>query len=515
MNGIVMHVKSNSKFGRAKILLVCCIVFQLIISLMSFHYGDGYFRDELYQIALSNHLGWGYVDVPPLAPFLLSIVRSIFGTSLFSLHLLPAISGTVIIILTYRMVKIFDGSLFAVALAVIPMTFVATIFGSIYLYDTFDFLFWNVMIYCLVKLLKTKNRNYWIYFGIAAGFALLTKITVMFLGFGLVVSLLLTKERKCFKDVKFWTAGIIALLIFSPYIIWNACNGFPTIEFFTDYASGKLIPISTISYIKSQLFGLFLVVLPVWLLGLYSFLFGKKGKQYRILGVAYIIILALCIYLNTRTTLIFAYYPVLFAGGAVYLETILKNRRIVWLKILYVLGIIMFYFYLLPQWRPVIPLNDFIKYYGDKGVNVEGKKKGILPQFYADRFGWKDLAKKVAEVYNSLPLAERAKTAIFTGNYGEAGAIVLFGKKYGLPNPISGHNQYFLWGPGKYTGEIMIVVGGWSRQDLEKSFKSVKLMSRTKSEYCMPYEDNLPIWLCRKPKFKSLKSKWPTLKSFS
>jgi len=147
-------------------------------------------------------------------------------------------------------------------------------------------------------------------------------------------------------------------------------------------------------------------------------------------------------------------------------------------------------------------------------VNVEGKKKGVLPQFLADRFGWKDLAEKVAKVYDSLPPEQRAKTAIFTGNYGEAGAIALFDKKYGLPEPISGHNQYYLWGPRNYTGESMIIVENTTKANLQKHFKSVKLMARTENKYCMPYEDHLPIWLCKGAKFGTLKELWPTLKHF-
>jgi len=264
------------------------------------------------------------------------------------------------------MVKIFDGGFFAGAFALIPVTFFSCAYGSIYLYDTFDFLFWNIMIFLLVKLFFSKNKNYWIYIGIAAGLALLTKITILFLGAGIVVSLLLTKERKYFVCWKLWIAGIIALLIFSPYIIWNFNNGFPTLEFFKDYASGKLIHMSTLFYIKTAIVST-LPFSPIWFLGLFYFLFNSKGKKYRVIGLTFIVIFILCILKHTRTNLINAYYPVLLAGGGVLLEYLLRNKKMIWVKIAYIIFMICMIFYGLPNVRPVLPLNAFIKYYGNEG----------------------------------------------------------------------------------------------------------------------------------------------------
>ena len=514
MNDRNVVLEKEHRFGKGEIFLICCIIFQLIICLMPFHYGDGYFRDELYQIAMSNHLAWGYVDVPPLAPFMLHIVRFIFGTSLFSIHLLPALSGTIVIFLTYKMVRVFQGNSFALAFALIPVTFFCSIFGSIYIYDVFDLLFWNLMIICLLQLIKTDNKKWWIFFGVCAGFALLTKITVVFLGAGIVISMILTKERKNFKCVQFWFAGLIALLIFSPYLIWNACNGFPTLEFFGNYTHGKLVHMSILFYLKEQVI-IMLPAFPVWFLGLCYLLFAKKERNVKFFGIVFIIIFVLCVYKQTRPNLLLPYYTVLLAAGGVLLESILRSRLFLWFKGIYLVFMIGVLLYILPNYRPILPVNFYIKYYGNKGTNLEGQKKGILPQFLADRFGWKDLAEKVAKIYNSLPPEQRKKTVIFTENYGEAGAIALFGKKYDLPSPISGHNQYFLWGPKDYTGESMIIVQGNSLEHYKKLFNNVKLVARTNNKYCMPYENNLPIWLCTEPKFKSLKGIWSEVKGYN
>jgi hypothetical protein len=511
MNDNLIDLENKPKFGKSEILLICCIVFQLTICLMPFHYGDGYFRDELYFIAMSNHLSWGNVDVPPLAPFMLYIVRSLFGTSLFTIRLLPAIIGSIIILLNYKIVKIFNGGFFALLLALIPITYFSISVGATYTYDRFDFLFWDLMIFSIIKLLTTEKKKYWIYFGIFAGLGLLSKITIVFLGSGIVFGMIFTKERKYFKNIHFWIAGLIALLIFTPYIIWNFQNGFPTVEFFSNYASGKVRPLSTFFYISEQ-FGI-PIFIPLWLGGIYYLIFNKKGKMFRVLGIAYIIVLIECILMNQKPYIIFPFRPLIFVGGAVFLEAVLKKPKLLFLKVIYVGLILIYRIQTFPTIMPVLPLQTYLKYYGDTGVEVERIKKGLLNSYYANRFGWKELAEKVAKVYNSLPPEQRAKTAILTGNYGQAGAIALFGKKYGLPEPISGHNQYYLWGPKNFTGESLIHIGG-TKEGLQYSFNEVKLMDRTTNKYGVVFEQNLPIFLCEEPKFKSLKEVWSTVKHY-
>jgi hypothetical protein len=170
--------------------------------------------------------------------------------------------------------------------------------------------------------------------------------------------------------------------------------------------------------------------------------------------------------------------------------------------------------YVLPVARPLVPVKTFIYYYGEISTrnNMERKSLGNLPQFYADRFGWEEMTKKVAIVYRSIPEREQSKTCIVTSNYGEAGAIEYYGKAYDLPlPPLSGHNQYHVWGPGQRTGEIVIAVG-FPEADLRKSYREIESMENLSDPYMMPYEKSNPIYLCRNPikKFQELNSwfKW-------
>ncbi len=173
----------------------------------------------------------------------------------------------------------------------------------------------------------------------------------------------------------------------------------------------------------------------------------------------------------------------------------------------------------LPLWLaglyvvPLLPADTLANITGGgAGIKQERREEGKLPQHFADRFGWENLVATVAGVYHSFPPQERSRACIFTGNYGEAGAIDFFGSKYGLPGAISGHNSYHVWGPGDCTGEILISVGV-PRSDLETAFQDVEQKDTVRCEYCMPDEDNLPVYVCRDPKV-SLREVWPQVKHF-
>jgi hypothetical protein len=205
----------------------------------------------------------------------------------------------------------------------------------------------------------------------------------------------------------------------------------------------------------------------------------------------------------------------LLAAGAFAIETFIQERQWNWLKPVTVGLLVAGGAITAPFALPVLPVETYIKYQSFLGIEppkTERHRFGKLPQSYADMFGWENMVATVAKVYDSLPPEERAKCAIFTSNYGEAGAIDFFGKKYGLPKAISGHNNYWLWGPRNYTGDIVITLGE-SLEDVKETFGQVELGATHVDEYAMPYESDLPIYICRKPK-GSLQEIWPRTKSY-
>ena len=399
------NILCRDRLFSERAIVLYFIIIKFIVCLFPYEYG--YFRDELYYVALSDNLDIGYIDVPPIVPFLLAAVRSLLGTSFISLHLLPAISGAIVIWLVSLMVKKMRGGLSALVLALTCVTLapIYICFESVYTYDAFDKLCWTLMLYIMVLLLKTEDKKYWIYFGIAAGFGLLTKITALYLGFGICLALLLTRQRKYFLSWQLWAGGIIALLIFSPYILWQIKEGFPSFEYYKNYAMGKTWPTTPAEFIKNQVVILNILAFPVWLLGIYYFIFDKEGKKFRVLGYAFIIVLAICIYQQVKFYLPAPFYTVLFAGGAVFIEGFVNRHKVRWLIKTLIVLVFLMGLVSVPFVRPVLPVDVLIKYSGRgvyMGVKGERHRLGRLHQHFADRFGWEEMAQNVAKAYNKL-----------------------------------------------------------------------------------------------------------------
>jgi len=504
---------SRDRLFSEKALVVYFIVLKLVLCLFPFEYG--YFRDELYYIALSDNLDFGYVDVPPIVPFLLAVVRRLLGTSFFSLHLLPALSGALVVWIASLIVKKMGGGFNALLLTLVCVT-VAPIYicwESVYSYDAFDKLWWTLALYFMVLLLTTDDGKYWISFGIVAGLGLLTKISILFLGFGLVVALLATKSRKYFLSRHIWLGGMIAFLLFSPYLLWQLKEGLPALEYYTAYASGKTAAVTPAEFIKNQAVVMNPLAFPIWLTGLGYFIFSKKGKTFRVFGYAYLVILILCIYLQVKFYLPAPFYTVLFAGGAVSIERLAERRRFRWLRKVPAVLILLLGLASVPFVRPVLPVEILMKYSGRgvyMGVKGERHRLGRLHQHFADRFGWEVMAKNIGRVYHTLSKEEQAKACVLTGNYGQAGAVWLFGQAHHLPKPICGHLQYYLWGPKGYSGQVVIAIG-IDEHTLKDHFKSVQLLYTHVCLLALRYERYLGIYVCKEPK-KPLEDMWPEFK---
>jgi hypothetical protein len=500
----------------ATALLLYLALAKLLLHLW-FSSGYGYFRDEFYYIACGEHLDWGYVDQPPLTPLLAFVTRALLGDSLLALRFLPAVAGALLVLVTGLMARELGGGRFAQGLAA-----VSVIAGPVYLgidhiftVNVFDHLFWALGAYLVILIVKRDDPRLWLVFGLVAGVGLQNKISMLFFGFGVVVGLLLTPHRKYILSKWLWLGGVIAFVIFLPYVLWQFQHDWPMLELLRRGQLYKNYPLSPLQFLSGQVLEIHPLNLPIWLAGLYFYLLSKPGKPYRVLGWTYVVILVVFLILKAKTYYLAPAYPMLLAAGAFAIETFIRERQWNWLKPATVGLLVAGGAITAPFAMPVLPVETYIKYQSFLGVEppkTERHKFGRLPQSYADMFGWEEMVATVAKVYNSLSPEERAKCAIFTSNYGEAGAIDFFGKKYGLPKAISGHNNYWLWGPGNYTGEIVITVGE-SLEDVEKTFAQVELGATHVHEYAMPYESDLPVYICRKPKM-SLQEVWPRVKGY-
>lgn len=496
--------KSWIENNKETIVLGFFVLLKLVICAYPLEYG--YFRDELYYIALSHHLDWGYIDVPPLLPLCIAFLRCMIGNSLFAIHLFSAMTGVLVLIITWMMVKKMGGKLFSQLLALVCVTLAPCYIGagSMCNYDCLNQLFWALALYFLVALLVSENKKYWIYFGIAAGLGLMSKFDMLWLGAGVSIALVLTTQRKYFLTYQFWLGGIVALLIVSPYLIWIATHDFLTIEYFIKYHS-ETNPINLFGLIIEQIVVLNPLAFPVWLMGIYYFLFNKTGKRFRLLGIAYFIVLILCIILQTKFYLNLPYYFVLFAGGAVCIESSFAGKyKYNWLMTIYVALMVALGLFFIPFARPVLSIPAFIKYaelsnHFLPSFQTEREiKSTVLPQGFADRFGWEEMAAEFGRIYNSLPDEEKKNAVIVVGNYGEAGAVDFYREKYNLPPVICGHLQYYLWMPKELSEKtIVISIERDGINGPKKVLNDVKQVGMTHSEYAIYYENNVPICLSR------------------
>ena len=508
-----MWTRSALRAGAIVLAIEACKLFLYFYT--GQHYG--YFVDELYYLACSRHLDWGYVDQPPLIALIAWMVRVSLGQSLWAIRLLPALAGGAEVLLTALMARELGGKRFAQALAAMSALIAPGILGAdgLFTMNAFEPLFWMGCAYLLIRIVKTGNTKLWIWFGVLAGFGLENKYSMLIFGAGLVLGLLLARERRLLANRWMWVAGAIAFLIFLPNLIWNFQHHFPFLEVQANIrASGRDVPLGPLAFFGQEILLLHPLTLPVWLGGLWFYLRTLDGRPFRAIGWAWIFAALVIVVMSPRVYYLFPAFPVLFAGGGVLWEHWLERPKLAWAKFVYPALMLLGGAALAPLAIPVLPPETYIRYTQAIGLEqprIETHDLGPLPQIFADQFGWDEMAATVARAYNSLPPDVRARTAIFAQTYGQAGAIDLFGPKYGLPPAVSGHQNYFLWGPRGYTGDSMIVLAD-SREHLERLFTSVQNAGHADHPYSMPY-NHFDVFYCRGPR-EPLTNFWPRLKKW-
>jgi 4-amino-4-deoxy-L-arabinose transferase-like glycosyltransferase len=475
----------------------------------------GYFVDELYYLACSDHLAWGYVDQPPLIALIAKLARTLFGESLAAIRFLPAVAGAALVLLAGAMARELGGQRFAQGLAALCVLLAPGLLAldGFLSMNAFEPLFWMGSAYLLIRIIKTGNQKLWIWIGVLAGLGLENKHSMVIFGAGIVIGLALTPERRVFRQPWIWIAAAIAGLLFLPNLIWNIQHHFPFLELQANIRrSGRNAALNPLAFFGEEALAMLPLAAPVWLAGLWYF-FSGNGRPFRALGWAWLFTASVIVFFNPRVYYLFPAFPLLFAAGAVQWEmrTARWKRARIWYACLMVaLGVV-----LAPLTVAVLPVETYIRYSNALHLappRIENHRLGPLPQLYADQFGWDEMASTVGRIYNNLPLETRAKTAIFGQTYGQAGAIDFFGPKYGLPKAISGHQNYFLWGPRDYTGESVIVLGD-RLEALLLLFDHVEKAGHVEHPYSMPYQ-HFDVFYCSGMK-QPLNELWPRFKKWN
>lgn len=474
----------------------------------------GIFRDELYYLSCASRPAAGYVDQPPLSILFLAVWRAAFGDSAASLMVPPALCGAAVVVLTGLLARRLGGGaaaqgLAALAAAVSPIWLGLTGYYSM---NAFDVLLWTAAAFLLAGLLEEdpgpRADRLWLLVGAILALGLLNKISVLWLGAGILAGLVLTPARHWLSTKGPWLAGAIAALGLLPYLLWNASHGWATIAFMRRASAEKYVPSSPLTFAKDLLLFFHPIAAPLWIAGLAWLLVSKDGRRFRMLGVVWLSVLAILLANGTSKTeyLAASFAPLLAAGGVAAARALHRGRRATgaWLyaAVLVVTGLA-----LAPLSLPLLPPATYVAYAGRLGLGApttERNEMGPLPQHFADRFGWPEMAAEVARVAKTLPEAERARARVWARNYGEASALEKYGTPLGVPRVLCPHNSWYFWSLAD-AGRIapfpgpLLVIGG-SRESLTSVFGQVEEASRTGHPLAMPYENGRPIWICRDPK---------------
>ncbi len=479
--------------------------------------GYGYFRDELYYIACSKHLAAGYVDQPPLSIFTLAVTTLVLGESLFAIRLLPALAAALSTAILCLLVRRMGGGRAAMVLA--SLAFLASpqlqSFFAYYSMNSLDILVWLLAAYALLGVIERGTPRAWLWLGLVLGLGLLNKISVLWLGAALLASVVATGLRGQLKRAGPYVAGLLALLIFSPFVIWNWQHSWPHLEFMHNATALKYSSLDRLGFLRDQLHAMNPFTFVVSLPGLGWCLLHRDGKRYRALGVTFLAVFAILLANpHTKSEYVAAAYPVLFACGGIALAGMAGRWRRVAVSaiagLLIVTGVMA-----APFAMPILPVDTYIRYARALGVRPntpEHKELAELGQFFADMHGWEELARDVSAAFLTIPEQERRTTVVFVHNYGEAGALELYCRRYALPRVICNHNSYWLWGVGATPITTFIRLGG-CRQDYLDTYADVTAAGVRRCRYCMPYENNLNIFIARR-RTVPIEKGWPEYKHY-
>jgi hypothetical protein len=429
-------------------------------------------RDEFLYLAEAHHLAWGYMEVPPLLS-VFAWVTNLFGTSMFWLKFWPSLFGTLTYLIVGRIILSFGGKVFALFLGLLPFIFSAYLRVHFLFQPNFlEIFFWTMIAFTILRFIQTEKNIYLYLFGISAGLGMVSKYSVAFFIISILLALLITRNRKIFLNKHLYFASLIGFLIFLPNLLWQFRQGFPVIEHMRELHQFQLQYVSPVGFLIDQLL-MNLPVVFIWIAGLYFLIFKEQGK-YRVFAWAYLLVILLLLYFQGKNYYSLGVYPVLFAFGAIQLERFALRHSNVW-KFVFVLIPFALGIPLIPLYLPVYKPEKLAAYYKTKHIEKTGflrwedLKDHPLPQDFGDMLGWKEMAEKTVKAYSSLSEEEKKHTFIFADNYGQAGAINYYGRKYNFPTVYSNNASFLYWLPDSVHIENLLLITD-DQQEMQHPF---------------------------------------------
>jgi len=514
--------------------------------------GYDYFVDELYFIVCGQHLAWGYVDQPPLAPLMARCARELFGDSLLGLRLVPALAAAGLAALTTVAARRLGGGLFARWLAGLAVLAAPVLCadGLVLSADTLQPLAWLAASLALIAAIKSEPARAgpkawpiaWIVLGVIAGAALMAKYVMAYFLVAAGIGLILTPERRVLARPGPWLAAGLALLIVLPNLLWQQSHGWPFLQLNAAAFNGRNLSYGPLGYLLQEVMIVGPLTAPIWIAGLAGFAFWPRFAAMRWLAIAWAVLMATMVLTHGKSYYPAAIYPILLAGGAVVVEAAIHSRAA---RGAIVAATVFAGAALAPFTLPILPVQWFVAYQRALGqtaglkaerVAIDKQPVGELPANYANMFGWREIAAAVGKAYQALPPTDQARAVFFARDYNEAAAVDVFGGAWRLPPAISAHNNYYLWGPQGHDGRVVLLLSTARREDLLKAYASVGAAARIgdvdavhrellktygsaepvasiDSAYAYPFERRLTLWLCRDRKVP-FAADWQSLKLY-
>ena len=454
----------------------------------------GFHRDELDTLEAAKRLAWGYVNYPPFTPLMARVGLQLFGPTLVGVRLMAPVAQSAVMVLVALLARDLGGGRWAqvaaaVAAAVAP---VALVGGVLMHYLSLDLLWWVVVGVGMARRLRTGDPRWWLLIGAGFGLGMMTKYTMGLLVIAVVAGTLLTPVRRDLRGGWLWAGAALSAVIVLPNLVWQFQHNFVYLDFLSEIRARDIAIGRTDDFLIEQLFvAANPLVIPVWLAGLWYYFASAAGRRFRLLGWMAVIPFVLFWAMRGRSYYTAPIYPILLVGGAVWLEQWSAARRVSVrmtlrgvVTALLVLGLIAGAALSLP----LAPVNSA---WWDTVSEINGE--------FREMIGWPELVETVADIYHALPPEEQARTAILTGNYGELGAINLYGPALGLPEAIGGFNNAWYRGYGDPPPETVIVVQ-WPRESLDVWFTDCEVAGTVTNRYGVENEESSfrpTIHVCR------------------
>lgn len=482
------------------IIILCFVLIKLLIHFFTYSNYELH-RDAYLYYAQSEHLSWGFVAVPPFIAVVGKIATTIFGNTIFALRFFPAIIGAISLVIIGLMVKELNGKKGAIILASLAFLLSPSYLHSNTLFQpvSFNQFYWLLAGYLILLMIKRNDPKIWLWLSLVIALAFLNKYSIVFFTVAFAISLLISQYRKLYLSKYFLLALGLALAIIFPNLLWQYKNNWPVFQHMEKLYQTQLVHVRLSDFITGQ-FLMNMQGIIIWVTGLTAILFFKKENQYRLFGLIFFIVIVLLILGSGKTYYTLGLYPILFVFGAYIIQKYSK-KYFIYISIFLVIFMCVAWYSSLSYGG--IPFNSFEDAVREDAFRWEDGVNHDIPQDLADMTGWNEVANKVIDTYLNLDLQDRNNCAIFCYHYGQAGAIMFYGKDIGIPQPISYNGSFAFWAPDSLKNEYLIWVHSDLNNDIKPDsllptlFQDVKLKATVNDKYFR--ENGTRIYLCQYP----------------